>query len=73
MGRVAGAGVQDRAQGARQELPEILAFYRKNHITNGRLEGQNNKLGVLKRIAYGFVNADNFGARAMPWCPPVSS
>ena len=54
-------------------LPEILAFHHENHITNGRLEGQNNKLGVLKRIAYGFVNADNFGARAMLWCPPVPS
>jgi transposase len=54
-------------------LPEILAFHRENRITNGRLEGQNNKLGVLKRIAYGFVNADNFGARALLWCPPVTS
>ncbi|MBA2725778.1 MAG: transposase [Actinobacteria bacterium] len=54
-------------------LPEILAFHRCNRITNGRLEGQNNKLGVLKRIAYGFVNADNFGARALLWCPPVPS
>jgi hypothetical protein len=33
----------------------------------------NNKLGVLKRIAYGFVNADNFAARALLWCPPVTS
>jgi transposase len=54
-------------------LPEILAFHREGRITNGRLEGQNNKLGVLKRIAYGFVNADNFGARALLWCPPVPS
>jgi len=46
-------------------LPEILAFHREGRITNGRLEGQNNKLGVLKRIAYGFVNPDNFGARAL--------
>jgi transposase len=53
-------------------LPEIIAFHRENRITNGRLEGQNNKLGVLKRIAYGFVNPHNFGARAMLWCPPVS-
>lgn len=29
-------------------LPEILAFHRCNRITNGRLEGTNNKLGVLK-------------------------
>ena len=54
-------------------LPEILAFHREARITNGRLEGQMNKLGVLKRIAYGFVNPDNFGARALLWCPPVSS
>lgn len=54
-------------------LPEILAFHREGRITNGLLEGRNNKLGVLKRIAYGFVNADNFGARAMLWCPPVAS
>lgn len=56
-----------------QWLPEILAFHRCGRITNGRLEGTNNKLGVLKRIAYGFVNADNFAARALLWCPPVAS
>lgn len=56
-----------------QWLPEILAFHRCGRVTNGRLEGQNNKLGVLKRIAYGFVNADNFAARALLWCPPVPS
>lgn len=55
-----------------QWLPEILAFHRCGRVTNGRLEGQNNKLGVLKRIAYGFVNADNFAARALLWCPPVT-
>lgn len=54
-------------------LPEILAFHRCNRITNGRLEGINNKLGVLKRIAYGFVNANNFAARAVVWCPPMAS
>jgi transposase len=53
-------------------LPEILAFHRCGRVTNGRLEGQNNKLGVLKRIAYGFVNADNFAARALLWCPPMA-
>ncbi|HZJ51616.1 MAG TPA: hypothetical protein VFF07_12440 [Actinomycetota bacterium] len=26
-------------------------------------------MGVLKRIAYGFVNVDNFGSRALLWCP----
>lgn len=54
-------------------LPEILAFHREGGISNGRLEGSNNKVGVLKRIAYGFVNVDNFGARALLWCPGVAS
>lgn len=53
-------------------LPEILAFHRCDRITNGRLEGTNNKLGVLKRIAYGFVNADNFAARALLWSTPMA-
>jgi len=56
-----------------QWLPEILAFHTCDRITNGRLEGANNKLGVLKRIAYGFVNADNFGARAILWSPSMAS
>jgi ATPase subunit of ABC transporter with duplicated ATPase domains len=56
-----------------QWLPELLAFHRCNRVTNGRLEGANNKLGVLKRIAYGFVNPDNFAARALLWCPPMAS
>lgn len=51
----------------------ILAFHRSGRVTNGRLEGANDKLGVLKRIAYRFVNADNFAARALLWCPPVAS
>ncbi len=54
-------------------MPEILAFHRTGRISNGRLEGTNNKLGVLKRIAYGFTNAGNFAARALLWCPPVAS
>ena len=54
-------------------LPEILAFHGQGGISNGRLEGTNNKVGVLKRIAYGFVNVDNFAARALLWCPGVAS
>ena len=49
--------------------PEIFAFHRTGRPTNGRLEGTNNKLGVLKRMAYGFVNADNFAARGLLLCP----
>ncbi|HUP14460.1 MAG TPA: transposase [Acidimicrobiia bacterium] len=29
------------------------------------MEGTNNRLGVLKRVAYGFVNVSNFAARAL--------
>lgn len=49
--------------------PEIIAFHRTGRPTNGRPEDTNNKLGVLKRIAYGFVNADNFVARGLLLCP----
>ena len=51
---------------------EIFAFHDTDRATNGRLEGTNAKLGVLKRIAYGFVNAGNFGARALLLCPAVA-
>ncbi len=50
---------------------EIFAFHHTHRITNGRLEGTNAKLGVLKRVAYGFVNHRNFGARALLLCPAV--
>lgn len=44
---------------------EIFAFHDTDRVTNGRIEGTNNKLGVLKRIAYGFTNTNNFAARAL--------
>lgn len=50
---------------------EIFAFHDTDRLTNGRLEGTNNKLGVLKRIGYGFVNHHNFGDRALLLCPAV--
>lgn len=49
--------------------PQVFAFHRAGRISNGRLEGTNNKLGVLKRMAYGFRNADNFAARGLLLCP----
>ncbi len=52
--------------------PEILAFHATGRTTNGRLEGRNNKLGVLKRMAYGFVSISNFRARAILISPPAS-
>jgi transposase len=52
---------------------EIFAFHDTDRRSNGRLEGTNNKLGVLKRIAYGFVNADNFAQRALLMMPPMAT
>ena len=52
---------------------EIFAFHDTDRITNGRIEGTNNKLGVLKRIAYGFVNVDNFASRALLLTPAMAS
>ncbi|MDP3984448.1 MAG: hypothetical protein Q8Q52_05495 [Acidimicrobiia bacterium] len=36
-------------------------------------EGTNKELGALKRIAYGFVNADNFGRRALLEMPVMAT
>lgn len=50
--------------------PEIFNFHRAGRWSNGKMEGTNNKLGVLKRMAYGFVNASNFEARGILLTPP---
>ena len=52
---------------------EIFAFHDTDRATNGRLEGTNNKLGLLKRIGYGFINATNFGHRALLLTPGVAT
>jgi len=52
---------------------EILAFHDKGagRISNGRLEGTNNKLQALRRVAHGFTNRFNFEARGILACPAV--
>ncbi len=52
---------------------EILAFHDDGvgRISNGRLEGTNNKLQVLRRVAHGFTNRANFEARGLLACPAV--
>jgi transposase len=54
---------------------QIIAFHhpRARRISNGRLEGTNNKLQVLRRVAHGFTNTTNFAARAILACGPVPS
>lgn len=50
---------------------EIFAFHDTNRVTNGRIEGTNNKIGVLKRVAYGFTNVRNLAARALILTPSM--
>jgi len=55
--------------------PEILAYHQPgaHRISNGRLEGTNNKLQVLRRVAYGFTNTTNFASRGILACGPIRS
>ena len=39
--------------------------FKYNHLTNGRIEGLNNKIKILKRIAYGYRNFQNFRNRIL--------
>jgi len=39
--------------------------FKYNHLTNGRIEGLNNKIKILKRIAYGYRNFQNFRTRIL--------
>ncbi len=52
---------------------EIFNFHDCDRATNGPLEGRMNKLGVLKRMAYGFTSVANFRARAILISPGVPS
>ena len=44
---------------------EILAYHPARRATNGPLEGTNNLLQVLRRVAHGFTNHDNYAARGL--------
>ena len=44
---------------------EILAWHNTGRPSNGRIEGTNNLLQVLRRVAHGFTNPDNFAARGL--------
>ena len=44
---------------------QILAWHHTNHPSNGRIEGYNNLLQVLRRTAHGFTNPTNFQARGL--------
>ena len=44
---------------------EILAYHSCRRVSNGPLEGINNLLQVLRRVAHGFTNPDNYAARGL--------
>ena len=44
---------------------EILAWHHTDRASNGRIEGTNNLLQVLRRTAHGFTNPRNFEARGI--------
>ena len=44
---------------------EILAWHHSDRASNGRIEGINNLLQVLRRSAHGFTNPTNFEARGI--------
>ena len=44
---------------------EILGWHHTQRASNGRIEGTNNLLQVLRRTAHGFTNPANFEARGL--------
>ncbi len=44
---------------------EILAYHHSRRATNGPIERINNLLQVLRRVAHGFTNTNNFAARGI--------
>ena len=49
----------------RQHKKEILHSFKYEAYTNGPVEGTNNKIKVIKRVAYGFRNFANFRIRIL--------
>jgi transposase len=50
---------------------DAVTSYFELRITNGVVEGINNKFKLIKRLGYGFSNFDNFKLRALlPWVFP---
>jgi len=43
---------------------EILNYF-DHPYTNGFVEGKNNRIKVIKRVAYGYRNANNFRERIL--------
>ncbi len=59
-----------------KELLRILSHWREEilnyfdyPITNGFVEGKNNRIKTIKRMAYGYHNMDNFRLRILATNP----
>ena len=59
-----------------KELLHILSNWREEilnyfdyRITNGFVEGKNNRIKTIKRMAYGYRNLDNFRLRILATTP----
>ncbi|MFI6203034.1 transposase [Staphylococcus warneri] len=46
-------------------LPYITNTIRYPHLTNGPIEGINNKIKLIKRVSYGYRNFYNFRNRIL--------
>ena len=46
-------------------MSRVLAWHTAGRPSNGRIEGTNDLLQVLRRTAHGFTNPTNFAARAL--------
>nr|WP_258026743.1 transposase [Staphylococcus chromogenes] len=46
-------------------LPYIANTVQNPHLTNGPIEGINNKIKLIKRVAYGYRNFNNFRNRIL--------
>ncbi len=51
---------------------EILNYF-DYRITNGFVEGKNNRIKTIKRMAYGYRNMDNFRLRILATNPDCGS
>jgi transposase len=47
---------------------EIMNYFSSGKITNGTVEGINNKIKVIKRRGYGYTNIKNFRQRILSEC-----
>lgn len=66
------SSVRERGPAAFQALCPMLRLWRNEILnyfdypyTNGFLEGKNNRIKVIKRVAYGYRNSQNFRQRIM--------